>query len=249
MTRTPEAAPRAPLSRDRVLRAAVTLADDIGIEALSMRRLAQELGVVPMALYKHVAHKEELLDGMVETVVGEIHPPAPGTDWRGAVRQRILSARAALLGHPWAARVIRSRTGPAPALLAHIDAVIGMFRAGGFSVDLTHHAMHALGSRVLGFTQEVFDDAPGPDPQRPATLPRRPRLPTRTSRSWPWPRPTTGTPSWATAVTTSSSSSSPSTSSWTASSASTSRAGRPPVAAAVRARRVSSGSSPFDVPG
>ncbi|WP_329315838.1 TetR/AcrR family transcriptional regulator C-terminal domain-containing protein [Streptomyces sp. NBC_01278] len=171
MTRTPEAAPRAPLSRDRVLRAAVTLADDIGIEALSMRRLAQELGVVPMALYKHVAHKEELLDGMVETVVGEIHPPAPGTDWRGAVRQRILSARAALLGHPWAARVIRSRTGPAPALLAHIDAVIGMFRAGGFSVDLTHHAMHALGSRVLGFTQEVFDDAPGPDPQRPATLP------------------------------------------------------------------------------
>ncbi|MFJ3203188.1 TetR/AcrR family transcriptional regulator C-terminal domain-containing protein [Streptomyces sp. NPDC086989] len=171
MTRQPETVPRAPLSRERVLRAAVALADSIGIEALSMRRLAQELGVVPMALYKHVAHKEELLDGMVETVVGEIPPPAPGTGWRGAVRLRILSARAALLGHPWAAQVIRSRTGPTPAVLAHMDAVIGTFRAGGLSVDLTHHAMHALGSRVLGFTQEVFDAAPGPAPRPPAALP------------------------------------------------------------------------------
>lgn len=172
MTRRPEAAPRAPLSRDRVLRAAVELADGIGIEALSMRRLAQELGVVPMALYKHVANKEQLLDGMVETVVGGIGRPASGPDWRGAVRQRILSARAALLGHPWAAQVIRSRSGPTPAVLAHLDSVIGLFRAGGFSVDLTHHVMHALGGRVLGFTQEVFDAAPDPDPAaRPAMPP------------------------------------------------------------------------------
>ncbi|MEV0414091.1 TetR/AcrR family transcriptional regulator C-terminal domain-containing protein [Streptomyces sp. NPDC050448] len=171
MTRQTEAAHRAPLSRDRVLRAAVALADGIGIEALSMRRLAQELGVVPMALYKHVANKEQLLDGMVETVVGEIDPPAPGADWRSAVRQRILSARAALLGHPWAAQVIRSRSGPTPAVLAYMDSVIGMFRTGGFSVDLTHHVMHALGSRILGFTQELFDAPPDPDPQGRATIP------------------------------------------------------------------------------
>ncbi|MFC9324614.1 TetR/AcrR family transcriptional regulator C-terminal domain-containing protein [Kitasatospora sp. NPDC057015] len=165
MVQQAEAARRAPLSRDRVLRAAVALADETGIEALSMRRLAQELGVVPMALYKHVANKEELLDGMVDAVVGAIDRPAPGADWHGAVRGRILSARRALLGHPWAARVIRSRSGPTPAVLAYLDSVIGMFRTGGFSVDLTHHAMHALGSRVLGFTQELFDDPPAPGPQ------------------------------------------------------------------------------------
>ncbi|MEV6393802.1 TetR/AcrR family transcriptional regulator C-terminal domain-containing protein [Streptomyces sp. NPDC051907] len=164
MAQQSEPARRAPLSRDRVLRAAVALADDIGIEALSMRKLAQELGVVPMALYKHVANKEELLDGMVDAVVGEIEPPGLGPDWQSAVRQRILSARRALLGHPWAAQVIQSRTRPTPAVLAYMDSVIGMFRAGGFSVDLTHHAMHALGSRMLGFTQELFDDAPSADP-------------------------------------------------------------------------------------
>ncbi|MET9959845.1 TetR/AcrR family transcriptional regulator C-terminal domain-containing protein [Streptomyces sp. NPDC006326] len=160
----PQQARRAPLNRERVLHAAVALADGIGIEALSMRKLAQELGVVPMALYKHVANKDELLDAMVETVVGEIEAPAPGADWKSAVRRRILSARAALLGHPWAAEVIRSRTGPTPAVLAYLDSVIGMFRAGGLSVDLTHHVMHALGSRVLGFTQELFDAPPGAAP-------------------------------------------------------------------------------------
>src|SRR5438034_8356157 len=90
---------RAPLSRDRELRTAVALALDAGIDSVSMRKLAQELGVVPMALYKHVANKEELLDGMVDVVVGEIDPPAPGTDWKTAVRQRILSARRAHLHH------------------------------------------------------------------------------------------------------------------------------------------------------
>ncbi|MFE4606203.1 TetR/AcrR family transcriptional regulator [Kitasatospora indigofera] len=167
MAQQTDPARRAPLSRDRVLRAAVALADGTGIEALSMRRLAQELGVVPMALYKHVANKEELLDGMVDAVVGAIRPPDLGPDWRGAVRGRILAAREALRSHPWASQVIRSRSGPTPALLAHMDAVIGVFRTGGFSVDLTHHAMHALGSRVLGFTQEVFDAPPGAAPGAP----------------------------------------------------------------------------------
>ncbi|MFD3556331.1 TetR/AcrR family transcriptional regulator C-terminal domain-containing protein [Streptomyces goshikiensis] len=160
---------RTPLSRDRVLRAAVAFADGAGIEALSMRRLAQELGVVPMALYKHVANKEELLDGMVETVVASLDPHVPGADWKSAVRRRILGARDALLRHTWAAQVIRSRTSPTPAVLAYLDSVIGTFRAGGLSLDLTHHAMHALGSRVLGLTEELFDAPPSPAPRAPAT--------------------------------------------------------------------------------
>jgi AcrR family transcriptional regulator len=153
------AQPRVPLSRERVLRAAVALADEGGVDALSMRRLAQELGVVPMALYKHVANKDELLDGMIDVVVGEIDPPAGVSDWKAAIRRRVLSARGALLRHPWASRVIESRPEPTPTVLAYMDSMIGIFRAGGFSVDLTHHAMHAMGSRLLGFTQELYDDS------------------------------------------------------------------------------------------
>jgi AcrR family transcriptional regulator len=166
-----EAPRRVPLSRDRVLRAAVTLADTAGIESLSMRKLAQELGVVPMALYKHVANKEELLDGMVDIVVGEIDPPVHGADWKSAVRQRILSARRALLRHPWASRVLESRTNPTPLVLGYMDSMIGMFRAGGFSIDLTHHVMHTVGSRIFGFTQELFEDSPSVDPETQATMP------------------------------------------------------------------------------
>ncbi|MCX4545531.1 TetR/AcrR family transcriptional regulator C-terminal domain-containing protein [Streptomyces sp. NBC_01565] len=177
MPEQPEAVRRTPLSRDRVLRAAVELADGIGIEALSMRKLAQELGVVPMALYKHVANKEELLDGMVEVVVGGIDRELPGSGWKSGVRGRILSARAALLRHAWAAQVIRSRTSPTPAVLAYLDSVIGTFRAGGFSLDLTHHVMHALGSRVLGFTEELFDAPQSPAPQSPAPQSPAPQSP------------------------------------------------------------------------
>ncbi|HEX7148998.1 MAG TPA: TetR/AcrR family transcriptional regulator [Actinomycetota bacterium] len=147
-----------PLSKERVLDAAVALADAQGVEGLSMRKLAQELGVVPMALYKHVANKDELLDGMVDLVVGEIDPPAGGTDWKTAMRRRVLSARGALLRHPWASRVMESRSSPTLAVLAYMDSMIGMFRAGGFTIDLTHHAMHAMGSRLLGFSQELFDE-------------------------------------------------------------------------------------------
>src|ERR1700693_3570241 len=149
-------ATRTPLSSARVLQAAVALADQAGLEAFSMRNLAQELGVVPMALYKHVANKEELLDGMVEVIVGEIDPPMPAADWKVAIRQRILSARQALLRHRWASQVIESRTNAPPIVLDYMNSLIGMFRAGGLSVDLTHHVMHALGSRMWGFTQEVF---------------------------------------------------------------------------------------------
>jgi AcrR family transcriptional regulator len=170
MAQQVDAVRRAPLSRDRVLRAAVALADQAGIQALSMRNLAQELNVVPMALYKHVANKEQLLDGMVDVIVGEIDPPASGTDWKSAIRQRILSARRALLRHSWASRVIESRPNPTPVVLDYLNSIIGMFRAGGFSLDLTHHVMHALGSRMWGFTQELFPTSPNLDPQAQAVM-------------------------------------------------------------------------------
>ena len=147
------------LNRDRVLRAAVALADEIGIDALSMRRLAQELDVVPMALYKHVQNKEELLDGMVEIIVGEIDPPVTDAEWKAVVRERVLSARRALQWHPWARSVVETRTTKTPAVLDYMDSFTGMFLAGGLSVDLTHHAMHAIGGRMWGFTQELFDDS------------------------------------------------------------------------------------------
>jgi AcrR family transcriptional regulator len=158
--------PRAPLSRQRILDAAVALADEGGADALSMRRLAQELGVVPMALYKHVANKDELLDGMLDVVIGEIDPPLAGDDWTRAMRERILSARRALMRHRWASRVIESRHEPTPAVMAYMNEMIGIFRTGGLSIDLTHHAMHAMGSRLLGFSQELFDDSLSiPDPE------------------------------------------------------------------------------------
>jgi AcrR family transcriptional regulator len=153
------AQPRSPLTRERVLSTAVALADESGIEALSMRKLAQALDVVPMALYRHIANKEELLNALVDVVVDEIDPPLEGTDWKTAVRARILSARQALLRHPWASRVMESRTEPTPTVLGYIDSMIGMFRAGGFSMDLTHHAMHTMGSRLMGFAQELFNDS------------------------------------------------------------------------------------------
>ena len=162
---------RAPLSRERILRTAVALADQGGVQTASMRKIALELGVVPMALYKHVAGKDELLGGMIDIVVGEIDPPAvDDVDWKGAIRQRILSARQALLRHPWASRVMESRTEPTPTVLAYMDSMIGMFRAGGFSMDLTHHAMHAMGSRLMGFTQELFNDTGGVDPEVEAEM-------------------------------------------------------------------------------
>ncbi len=161
---------RAPLSRAFVLRSAVTLADHAGIEAVSMRNLAQGLGVVPMALYKHVANKEELLDGMVDAVVAEIDPPTQGANWKGTIRQRILSARQVQLRHPWASQMIKSRTQATPIVLDYMNSLIGTFRAGGFSADLTHHVMHALGSRMWGFTLEVFPITPPEDPDLRAAM-------------------------------------------------------------------------------
>lgn len=159
----PGTGPRTPLSRERVLRAAVDIADHGGIESLTMRNLAQELGAEAMSLYYHVANKEEVLDGIVNVIVGEINDvvdrielPSRGADWKKAVRQRILSAREVLLRHPWAPRVFETRTTTSTAVLHYFDALVGLMRDGGFSNDLAHHALHALGSRALGFSQELF---------------------------------------------------------------------------------------------
>jgi AcrR family transcriptional regulator len=163
MSNMADAPPRVRLNRDRVLRAAVALADDIGIGPLSMRRIAQELDVAPMALYKHVASKEELLDGMVDVIAGEIEPPANVPEWKEVVRRRILSARSVLLQHAWARQVLETRATKTPRVLAYMDSFIGMFLSRGFSADLTHHIMHAIGSRMWGFTQELYAEPADPD--------------------------------------------------------------------------------------
>ena len=162
MGREMEVPKRARLNRERVLEAAVTLADEIGIDALSMRRLAQELGVVPMALYKHVADKEDLLDGMVDAIIREIAALVPDSGWRDTIRRRVLSARSTLHRHRWARQAIESRSHPTPAVLEYQDSFAGIFLAGGFTPDLAHHVMHALGGRMWGFTQELFEGSAKP---------------------------------------------------------------------------------------
>ncbi len=170
----PGARRRTPLSRERVLAAAVELADREGIDALSMRRLGQELGVEAMSLYNHVAGKEDLLDGMVDLIVGEIDPPATTGPWKKALRDRILSARRTMLRHPWASAVITSRNNASPVVMQYMDTTGGIMRGGGFSVDLMHHAFHALGSRVLGFSQELYDDSsPDVPPDQMAAMARQ----------------------------------------------------------------------------
>ncbi len=146
------------MTRRRALESAVELADQEGIEAVSMRNLAARLGVVPMALYKHVANKDDLLGGMVDTLIAGYDPPETDTPWKDAVRSRILSARRVLLRHPWARQVIESRATRTPQVLGYMDSLAGMLIGGGLSVDLTHHAMHALGHRIWGFSPEAFDD-------------------------------------------------------------------------------------------
>jgi AcrR family transcriptional regulator len=151
------------LSRDRVLRSAVALADARGIAALTMRSLAESLGVEAMSLYHHVANKEAVLDGLVEVVMDEIGaaaaaaagPPAEG-DWRGAVRARVLAARGVLVGHPWAPGVFETRTGTSAAVVRYYDGIVALMRLGGCDHDLCHRALHVLGSRALGFSQELF---------------------------------------------------------------------------------------------
>ena len=142
---------RAPLSRGQVLEAAIALADQSGIEALSMRKLGQALGVEAMSLYNHVANKSDLLDGMIDIVFSEIGLPAGDIGWKQAMRQRAISAREVLGRHRWAIGLMESRRSPGPATLRHHDAVLGCLRQAGFPVDLTAHAYSLLDSYIYGF--------------------------------------------------------------------------------------------------
>ncbi len=142
--------PRPPLTKDRVLQAAVGLADREGLGALTMRRLGAELGVEAMALYKHVAGKDEILDGIVEAVVAEIEVPSEGDGWREAMRRRALSARGVLGRHSWAIGLLEARSSPGPATLRYLDAILGNLRSAGFSVEDAAHAFWLLDSYVYG---------------------------------------------------------------------------------------------------
>ena len=154
---------RPQLTRPQVVAAAVELADRDGIESISMRRLAQELGVEAMSLYTHVRNKDDLLDGMTDAVIAEIPLSAGGASWKVWLRQVALDARLVMLRHPWAPGKIETRTSPGPAALAYINAILGTLREGGFTIAQTHQAIHILGSRALGFAQVLFDDSSGAD--------------------------------------------------------------------------------------
>lgn len=152
MSRAQDARPR--LTRERVLRAAVALADESGIDALSMRKLGEQVGVEAMSLYKHVAHKDDLLDGMVDLVFAEIELDQDQPSWRTAMRDRAVSVRAVLKRHPWAVPLMQSRTDPGPHTLGHLDALIGILRGKGFSVVLTAHALSVIDAYVYGFAMQ-----------------------------------------------------------------------------------------------
>ena len=142
---------RAPLSRERVLHAAIDLADEAGIGAVSMRRLGQALGVEAMSLYNHVANKDDILSGILDIVEGGIELPSPGADWKPALRRTAISAHDVLEKHPWAAALTLS-TGERPARWRYMNAILRCLREGGFSAEMTDHAYHALESHISGFT-------------------------------------------------------------------------------------------------
>ena len=161
------AEPRVPLSRDRVLRAAIGLADDAGIESLSMRKLGQALGVEAMSLYNHVANKDDILNAIVDIVESEIELPSPGADWKAALRKTAISYHDVLVRHPWAASLTLSATGTRPARWRYMNAILGCLREAGFSAEMTDHGYHALDSHISGFTlwavQLQFDPKELPD--------------------------------------------------------------------------------------
>ncbi|GID28217.1 TetR/AcrR family transcriptional regulator [Paractinoplanes brasiliensis] len=155
---------RTPLTRERVLEAAVALADRDGLAALTMRGLAAGLGVEAMSLYHHLPGKQALLDGVVECLLGEVTAAVAhehAGDWRTQLRRQFLTARRVMLRHPWAPGLIASRTSVPPTVFAYYDGILATLVGAGFTYHLAHRALHAFGSMPLGFAQEVF--APGGD--------------------------------------------------------------------------------------
>jgi AcrR family transcriptional regulator len=160
-TRAPETTKRrVPLNRERVLRAAIALADQGGFESLTMRKLAKELGVEAMSLYNHVANKDDLLDGMVDLVFAEIEPPATDIDWKTAMRRRAISTREVLARHRWAIGMMEGRGSHGPANLRLHDAVLGCLRAAGFSLEATVHAYSVQDAYIYGFALQERDMSP-----------------------------------------------------------------------------------------
>jgi AcrR family transcriptional regulator len=168
---TPSARPaarrRKPLSRDQVLRAAILLADEGGLESVSMRKLGQALRVEAMSLYKHVANKDDVLDGIADLVMGEFEVPSGDVDWKTAIRRSAISAHQALLRHPWASGLIESRLNADPARLRYLDRVIGVLTGAGFPMPIVIRAIMALDSHTYGFVlQEMawsFDTENAPE--------------------------------------------------------------------------------------
>jgi AcrR family transcriptional regulator len=155
---------RVPLSRERVFQGAMAVADRDGLGSLTIRSLAQELGVKPMSVYHYVKNKDQILDSIVDLVFGEIELPSPGADWRIEMRRRAGSARQALSRHPWAIALLQSRVNPGPATLRHHNAVLGTLRSAGFSIELTAHAFALIDSYVFGFAlSETTLPISGPD--------------------------------------------------------------------------------------
>ena len=143
---------RPALSRERVLEAAIALADEAGIGSLTMRKLAQELGVEAMTLYYYVAKKDDILNGIVDIVIGEIELPSPGDDWKPALRRMAISAYEVLVRHPWAAGLVLSSSGVSASRLRYMESILGTLRMAGFSAEMTDHGYHALESHIMGFT-------------------------------------------------------------------------------------------------
>ena len=152
-----KAAERPPLSRESVLAVALGMADEGGLDALSMRKVAQALNVEAMSLYNHVSNKEDILDGLVELVVSEIEFPALGGDWRTSMRLRAQSAHAVLMRHPWATQLFVSRVNIGPNMLRYVDATIGCLREAGFSYPMADHAWNAIDAYVYGFTLQKLN--------------------------------------------------------------------------------------------
>lgn len=168
---------REPLSRARILDAAVALADADGLGRLSMRRLAQSLGVEAMSLYNHVRNKDDLLDGLVERVAEEFVAPESGNDWREEMRRRVRGGRDVLLRHPWATELIVSRVNVGPAMLRYVDATIGCLVRAGFSYPLADHAWNALDAYLYGFVQIELNFPFDPDEYADAAGEYLPRIP------------------------------------------------------------------------
>jgi AcrR family transcriptional regulator len=151
------------LTHERIVRTAIAIADRDGVDGVTMRGIGSELGVEGMALYRHFANKDELLESMVDRLVGEITDSSTSGSWRAAIRARALSARQVFGRRRWAQRLLATRVVLGPGTLRHIEAITRVLRDAGFSYALAHNAMHVLGARIYGFTQEPFDDALTPE--------------------------------------------------------------------------------------